>query len=143
MLKSTKNAVAVALIALCTACGQDNPTPSTTSTVVTPPPTPPTTPNKCDNIKNPLEEIEWLKSNITHFKNSRIPSRITQYTYKNKPIYHVEMTIDACRWFGNCDYSISGSSGICGIAGPTEQQILMYKEIMQNISNPIVLFEQK
>ena len=146
MLKSTKNAVAVALIALCTACGQDNPTPSTTSTVVTPPPTPPTTPNKCDNIKNPLEEIEWLKNFVKYCKENKIPSKITQYSYKTKPVYHTAY-LSGClsmeKSFGNCEMSIKARTRECGITGASETEEKLYYEIIQEATNPIVLFEQK
>ena len=147
MLKSTKNAVAVALIALCTACGQDNPTPSTTSTVVTPPPTPPTTPNKCDNIKNPLEEIERLRNAVQNSKEKKYPTKITQYTYKGKPIYHLEVNdCGGMPWlsFATCDLSIKAAGQYsCGFAPPPETETKLYSQITQEATNPIILFEQK
>ena len=140
MLKSTKNAVAVALIALCTACGQDNPTPSTTNTVVTPPPTPPTTPNKCDNIKNPLEEIEWLKKTVQECKQKNYRSRITQYTYQGQSIYYVVINtgIVFAAFVKNCDSSIQFACSSEGIAGCGESN---FDHILLKSSTPIVLFE--
>jgi hypothetical protein len=146
MVKYTRNMAAVIAIALCTACGQDNPTPSRTSTVVTTPPTPPTTPNKCDNIKNPLEEIEWLRNVIQYNKDKKSPIKVIQYTYMGKNIYYVE-TLTECLnktvGFANCDLSIRAGINNCGIAGTPEAEGKLYYQILQQATNPIILFEQK
>jgi hypothetical protein len=134
-MKTLKNLVlAASIYALTTACGQTNPSPE--SKVAVTPPTPVT--NKCDNVKNPLEDVDWLKEFVVYFKSSKEVGTITQYTYKGKPIY--EAVSSQCSFIGNCDRSIKVSSGLCGI-GAVQQG--SYTEITQNITNPVLLFEKK
>jgi hypothetical protein len=141
-MKTLKTLIIAALMcSYFTNCQNATPTPDTTNTNVVV--TPPAPTNKCDNVKNPLEEIEWLKGRVTYFKTYKVASKITKYTYKAKPVYHIEDFVDGCPGFGNCDLSVKASAGTCGFAGVSAEETGLYYNIIQNISNPVVLFEQK
>ncbi len=134
-------AIAALLCSYALSCQQATPEPTAAGSAVQP--TPPATPDKCANIKNPLEEIQWLKDNINYFKTYRTSCRVIQYTYKNKPIYYVEKTADGCRWFANCDLSIRVSGGNCGVYGGSLEDARLYEDIEKNAVTPVILFEQK
>jgi hypothetical protein len=139
-MKTLKNLVlAASIYALTTACGQTNPSPE--SKVAVTPPTPVT--NKCDNVKNPLEDVDWLKEIVKVVKENKTPYRLTQYTYKGQYIYYSEFLSKYCDGFSNCDKSIATSFGGCGAAGYTSAEISLFKDFFINRTNPIILFEQK
>jgi hypothetical protein len=100
-------------------------------------------PNKCDSIKNPLEDVDWIKEIVTSIKKRTISYKLTQYTYQNKPIYFGEYPEQACYGFANCDKSINVFVGGCGAAGTSIEAGKLYDEIIKNATNPIILFEQK
>jgi hypothetical protein len=138
-MKTLKNlALAASIYALTTACGQTNPSPE--SKVAVTPPTPVT--NKCDNVKNPLEDVDWLKEAVKYYKENGTHAKIAQYTYKDKPIYFIEI-FEGLKYVAilmNCDKSIEVSctnqgAGGCGIE-------LFYNFISKTSPN-IVIFEQK
>ena len=143
-MKTLKTLIIAALMcSYLTNCQNAAPTPDTTNTnVVVTPPTPAPT-NKCDNVKNPLEEIEWLKEIVKNSKDGKIAVRITQYTYKQKPIYLISTptTKDffAMNIFRNCEISIDEKCGGNGDSGCSS----MYEDIIKVSINPILLFEQK
>jgi hypothetical protein len=139
-MKTLKNLVlAASIYALTTACGQTNPSPE--SKVAVTPPTPVI--NKCDNVKNPLEDVDWIKEIVASIKTRTISYKLTQYTYQNKPIYFGEYPEQACYGFANCDKSINVFVGGCGAAGTSIESGKLYDEIIKNATNPIILFEQK
>ncbi len=143
-MKTLKNFVVAALMcSYLTNCQNPAPTPDTTNTnVVVTPPTPTPT-NKCDNVKNPLEDIQWIKDVIKIVKDNKIPYRLTQYTYRDKIIYYGEQTIQGCNGFSNCDRSITTFGGNCGGGGASNEIEKLHGDILKNAISPILLFEQK
>jgi hypothetical protein len=136
-MKTLKNLVlAASIYALTTACGQTNPSPE--SKVAVTPPTPVT--NKCDNVKNPLEDIDWLKESVQYYKQNGTKVKILEYTYKNKPIYHLrtDSTYPTSSTLRNCDLSINEACGGIGAAGCSS----IYESIMSTLINPKIIFEQ-
>jgi hypothetical protein len=141
-MKTLKSLVVAALMCgYFTNCQNAAPTPEPTNVVVTPPTPVIPTPNKCDSIKNPLEDVDWLKEYVVYFKSSKEIGTITQYTYKGKPVYHVISS--QCSSVSNCDKSIKGIYDCAGVTPPTKEQATTYIEVMQNASNPVLLFEKK
>lgn len=144
-MKTLKNLVlAASIYALTTACGQMNPSPE--SKVAVTPPTPVI--NKCDNVKNPLEDIDWLKDMIKYVRDRKNNIKITQYTYKDKPVYFIESSEkignNGAKTYtvslGNCDKSIQKSCTSEGAAGCS---IEFFTDILSKSFNPIVILDEK
>lgn len=143
-MKTLKSLVVVILMCgYFTNCQNAAPTPEPTNVVVTPPTPVIPAPNKCDNIKNPLEDIYWLKDIIKVVKENKTPYRLTQYTYKGQYVYYSEYLSKYCDGFSNCDKSIATSFGGCGAAGYGDAEMALFKDFFSNRTNSVILFEQK
>ena len=121
-----------------TSCQQAAPTPDAGNAVSIKPPSPVVNPLACETVKNPAEEIEWIKKLIVSHKEKQLPLLITQYDYQNRKVYHYGSVITGLPsvFYIYCDGKVLTYSG--GITPANN-----YFEVQQNVSNPVVVVDFK
>lgn len=124
-MKTVKH-LATLTVALCllSACADNNPNPNYEVA-------------NCGVIKDPLQDITWLKAEVDYAIANKKAQKIIMYDYNNSKIYHYVMKDNRGVAFGNCNLSIAECA--CGGRGPSDK----YTQIYNSVKNPVVLFEQK
>ncbi len=128
-------AIAALLCSYALSCQQATPEPTAAATnqVSVKPPTDPATPTlACESVKNPAEEIGWIKKMIAEAKEQNKRCLIVQYDYKNRKVY--SFLNNPGRVIFYCDGTLLAHN--LGLAGTANLE-----EVVANLTNPVVIVD--
>ena len=139
-MKTLKTLIIAALMcSYLTNCQNAAPTPDTTNTnVVVTPPTPVTPPKVEDcGVKNPLEELVWLRNYVKNYTKDDISKiRVYTYIYQNKVLFEIQNMYDqSVHIFHVVDCK---QNPVCSFGGFASYNLSIYDEINKTVTKTLI-----